>query len=65
MRTLDMDYQWFGIPQKENRPFKGLVILMAIVQHNKGKVHPVMDYHELNKHVNAFTANADVCTAKL
>ena len=28
-------------------------------------VHLVMDYRELNKHVDAFTVDADVCTAKL
>lgn len=38
---------------------------MAIVQHNKGKVHPVMDYRELNEYFDAFTGNADVCSAKL
>ena len=37
---------------------------MAVLQQNKTKVHPVMDYRELN-HVDAFTANADVCAAKL
>ena len=38
---------------------------MIIVQHSKGKVRPVMDYRELNEHVDAFTADADVYTAKL
>ena len=38
---------------------------MAIVQHTKGKVRTVMDYRELNKHVDTFTVNADVCTVKL
>lgn len=38
---------------------------MAIVQHNKGKVRPVMDYHELNEYFDAFTANVDVCSIKL
>lgn len=39
--------------------------LMAVMQHNKRKVFLVMDYHKLSKHVDAFTANADVCLAKL
>ena len=33
---------------------------MAILQESKEKVRPVMDYHELNEHVNAYTANADM-----
>ena len=42
-------------------PPKGLIPLMAIPQENKLKVWPVMDYHKLNEHVNAYMANADVC----
>ena len=38
---------------------------MVIVQHNKGKVQPVMDYHELNDHVKAYMAHADVSSQKL
>ena len=38
---------------------------MAIMQHTKGKVCPVMDYRELNEYVDACTVDADVCTAKL
>ena len=38
---------------------------MAELQLNKTKVRPVMDYQELHYHVDAFTANADVCAAKL
>ena len=34
---------------------------MAILQESKQKVRPVMDYRELNEHVNAYTANADMC----
>ena len=34
---------------------------MAILQENKQKVQPVMDYHEPNKHVNGYMANADMC----
>ena len=34
---------------------------MAILQENKQKVRPVMDYRELNEHVNAYTENANVC----
>ena len=38
-----------------------MIPLMPILQESKQKVRPVMDYRELNEHVNAYTANADVC----
>ena len=44
---------------------KGLIPLMAVLQQHKSKVHPVMDFRQLNCHVDVFTANTDVCTAKL
>ena len=50
---------------KKLGPAKGLIPLMAIVQQNKDKVRPVMDFRELNSHVDAFTANADVCADKI
>ena len=52
-------------PEKEFGPPRGLIPLMAIVQHNKGKVQPVMDYRELNDHMEAYTARTDVCSQKL
>ena len=52
-------------PEKELGPPRGLILLMAIVQHNKGKVQPVMDYRELNNHMEAHTVRADVCSQKL
>ena len=48
-------------PESELGPPKGLIPLMAILQENKQKVRPVLDYRELNEHVNAYTGNADVC----
>ena len=44
---------------------KGLIPLMAVVQQNKDKVRPLMDFRELNSRVDAFTANANVCVDKL
>ena len=38
---------------------------MAVIQQNKQKVRPVLDYRELNDHVDPFTACADICTEKL
>jgi len=52
-------------PADELGPPKGLIPLMAVLQENKQKVRPVMDYRELNEHVDAFTASADVCAHKL
>ena len=46
-------------------PPKGLIPLMVVVQKNKNKVRPVLDFRELNKHIEPFTANADVCADKL
>ena len=45
---------------------KALIPLMAVVQENKGKVRPVLDYRELNKHVKSVpSADVDVCGEKL
>ena len=52
-------------PEDELGPPKGLIPLMAIVQENKQKVRLAMDYRVLNKHVEAYTAVADVCAHKL
>lgn len=38
---------------------------MTMVQRNKGKVCPILDYWELNEHVDAYTIHADVCAQKL
>ncbi|KAK4326819.1 hypothetical protein Pmani_002676 [Petrolisthes manimaculis] len=52
------------VPHNECKhgPPKGLIPLMAVVQHNKGKVRPVLDFRELN---DTFTADSDVCADKL
>ena len=52
---LPYDEQAYG-------PAKGL---MAVMQRNKRKVRPVMDFRELNTHIDAFTADSDACTDKL
>ena len=36
---------------------------MAIIQPNKLKVWPVMDYRELNQYIDTYMADADVCTS--
>ncbi|KAF0312702.1 hypothetical protein FJT64_016573 [Amphibalanus amphitrite] len=55
------------LPYDEQRlgPPRGLVPLMAVQQKNKEKVRPVLDYRELNSHLNAHTAEADVCADQL
>lgn len=40
---------------------KGLIPLIAAVQHRIGKVHQVMDYRNLNGLVSAFTTDTDDC----
>ena len=51
--------------ERKYGPAKGLIPLMAVVQQNKAKVRPVMDFRELNTYVDTFTASADVCADKL
>ena len=55
------------VPYEEEKhgPVKGLLPLMAVIQRNKSKVRPVLDFRELNTRVEAFTAEADVCADKL
>ena len=38
---------------------------MAVIQQNKNKVRPVMDFRELNSHMDPHTADADVCDEKI
>ena len=38
---------------------------MAVVHQHKDKVWLVLDYCELNQHIDAFTTDADICAAKL
>ena len=38
---------------------------MAIFQQNKSKARPVLDFHELNGYVNAYTVHADICAQKI
>ena len=38
---------------------------MAILQENKWKVQPIMDYCEFNEHVDAYTASTDICAQNL
>ncbi|XP_004209839.1 uncharacterized protein LOC101240545 [Hydra vulgaris] len=51
------------------KPFEGkcngIIPLMAVIQQNKLKVRPVMDYRELNQFVSSDTADGDVCSTKL
>ena len=51
--------------ERQHGPAKDLIPLMAVVQQNKAKVRPVMDFRELNTHISEFTAESDVCAAKM
>ena len=59
---MDSERLTDSVPGEQTWTPKDLIPLMAILQENKQKVRPVMDYRELNEHVNAYMANADVCT---
>ena len=58
--------QWL-IPYDEHvhGEVKGTIPLMAVIQPKKDKVRPVMDFRELNTHLDPHTANADVCNEKI
>ena len=63
-----LQWQWNGWLlqySEELGPPKGLISLMAVMQEQKQKVRLVLDYRKLNGFVDAFTANAEVCTQKL
>jgi hypothetical protein len=44
---------------------EGILPLMAVVQENKRKVRPVLDYRELNQYVSSHTGESEVCSEKL
>ena len=46
-------------------PCDGILPLLAVVQENKNKVRPVLDYRELNSYVSSHTAESEVCGEKL
>ena len=52
-------------PEEKLGTPKGLIPLTAVLQQNKSKVRLVMEFQEFNHHVDAFTANTDVCAAKV
>jgi hypothetical protein len=43
----------------------GIVPLLAVVQHNKLKLRPVMDYREINRYVSSHTGDSAVCGESL
>ena len=56
---------WLLPYSEEVGPPKGQIPLMAVVQEQKQKVCPVLDFRELDGFVDAFTANAEVCPQNL
>ena len=64
--TTWIDNQWL-IPYDSEKfgPPRGLIPLMAVPQPNKGKIRPVLDYRELNTHLDSHTADAQVCADQL
>ena len=59
--------QWIadGWLRPFDEPHDGITPLMAVVQRNKDKVRPVMDYRELNKFVSSHTGDSSVCNETL
>ena len=51
--------------QERLRPSKGPNPLTAVVQPSKGNVHQVMNYRELNEHLDAFTMDVDIYSTNL
>ena len=51
----------------ENYVSHGIIPLMAVVHNTKMKVRPVLDFRELNQHVQCHTGDdlIDVCMEKL
>jgi len=54
-----------GWLQPYDGPTGGLLPLLAVLQENKGKVRPVMDFRELNQFVSSHTGESAVCGEKL
>jgi len=70
--TIRQDYErelcrWIdeGWLKPYNGPVHGLLPLLAVLQENKGKVRPVMDYREVNQFVSSHTGESVVCGEKL
>ena len=51
--------------EAEHGEVKGTIPLMAVIQQQKSKVRPVMDFREVNAYLDPHTADADVCVDKL
>ena len=48
-----------------DKEYDGIVPLMAVVQRNKKKVRPVLDYREVNQYISTHTGDSDVCSETL
>lgn len=61
-----IDDGWVLLYDEHNySPAKRLILLMAVVQQNKKKVQPMLDFRELNTYIDAFIADSHVCSDKL
>lgn len=43
---------------------RGLALLLPVIQHNNGKVLPVMNFKELDSFIDNYTTEAVVCSRK-
>ena len=60
---IEMDrWKAEGWLQPCGAPVHGVIPLLAVEQEQKGKVRPVMDFRELNGHVESYTGDSDACS---
>ncbi|KFD45052.1 hypothetical protein M514_14073 [Trichuris suis] len=50
---------------EQTRPSQGADSPDGNSSMDKGEVRPVLDFRELNGHIETYTAEADVCASKL
>lgn len=54
-----------GWLQRYHGEHDGIIPFLAVSQHNKGNVRPVMDFRELNNYVSSHTGSSVVCGEKI
>ena len=56
-----MDNGWLVFyPGDKFELCQGFIPLMTVTQENKAKIHPLIDFRELNEYIKIFTADANV-----
>lgn len=61
-----IEKEWLVLYDEDSLgPPRARIPMMAVIQTNKKKVRPVLDYRSLNAFLDTHTADADVCADKL